>query len=135
VRRDLLPGPLSDPGVLARLDAMLAELRALRKLYLTNIGVDADDGNLTELLHAIRDWTRGNYSFSVSELITHARLPAATNLRAAIIAAIGGLDAGAGKRLGQLLRRNACRNINGLQIRREGHDGAGAIWAITSYAQ
>ena len=135
MKYDLLAAPLLDPGVLARLDAMLSELKAIRRLCLASAGADAGDVKLGELLHAIQAWTCGDYAFSVSEVIAHARLPAATDLRAAIVAIIGDLDAGAGKRLGQLLRRNAGRNVNGLQVRREGSDAAGAIWAIASYAE
>ena len=129
-----MAAPVSDRGVLARLDAMLAELRGLLRRYVASVSEDIDDRKPAELLDAIRDWTRGAYCFTVSELIAHARLPAATTLRAAIVATIGVLDAAAGKRLGQLLRRNAGRNVNGLQIRREGRR-AGARWAITSYVE
>src|SRR3954453_21606251 len=96
---------LKRPYVVTRLDAMLNELRPLRRLYLGRVGADVEDAKLAELLRAIRDWTRGDYSFSVRELLEHASLPAATALRAAIVANIHELDGTAGKRLGQLLPR------------------------------
>jgi hypothetical protein len=135
VKRDLLAVPVSDARILARVDALLSELRAFRALYLDSVGIDADDAKLAELLREIQTWTKGDYAFSVSEVIAHARLTTATNLRAAIVSVIGELNKEAGKRLGQLLRRNAGRNVNGLRIHREGSDGAGAIWAITSCAE
>lgn len=132
MKRDMFAVASRDSDVVTRLDAMLAELRALRRLYLAGVGADAEDAKLAELLHAIREWTRGDYAFSVRELLEYASLSAATAVRTASVANIRELDATAGKRLGQLLRKNTGRNINGLQIRREGSDSAGAIWTITS---
>ncbi len=43
MRRDLLAASQSDPGILTRLDEMLAELRQIRKFYLASVGGDADD--------------------------------------------------------------------------------------------
>ena len=130
MKRDVSADRLHDPGILGRLDTMLAELRELRRLYVQSSGTD-EDAALAELLREIQVWIGGDYCFSISELVAHAELPRATTLRGAIVAIIGDLNKGAGKRLGNLLSRNAGRTVNGLKIHRQGHDSRGTIWAVS----
>jgi hypothetical protein len=59
-------------------------------------------------------------------------LPTRRLLRLALEAAVGELDATAGRRLGNLLRRLAesRANCGGWSVERVGEDAAGALWVL-----
>ena len=80
------------------------------------------------LLYEISIWCGEHHSFSVSELVMHARLPLAEGLRSAIIDAVGEMNA---RRLGQLLLRHVNRDIAGVRIYRLGVDSDGVIWGLS----
>jgi len=106
------------------------ELRALRLAggHIKNVERDAADA---ELLRAIVATERRDSDFTAAEAVEHALLPEPEfePLRAAIIAAVGSLDA---RRLGKCLRRieNAGRSISGLAVHRLRADRNGAVWKI-----
>ena len=66
-------------------------------------------------------------AFSCSELIAHARLDAAHELRAALLRCVGALNA---RKLGRLLAPVEGRPIAGLRVVRIASDAHGVIWSL-----
>jgi hypothetical protein len=83
----------------------------------------ADRAVLSTVLPTIAA-TVGDRVFTVSELVAHAQLPAATELREAIATA-GGAHA-----LGRLLKRGEHADVGGLALETLGVDRDGRMWRI-----
>lgn len=102
------------------LEIVREELRQIREVVMPR-GASLED---TALVIAIRRHV-ADAVFSVGDLIEHARLPQASALAAAIVAAVGALNA---RKLGQRLRRLEGEQCDGIEIVRVSSDRDGAVW-------
>jgi hypothetical protein len=106
------------------LTALLDEMRAVRRLLEEARRPEPGEARYAELVRAIAATARERV-FSSAELIQHAEV--ATELRAAIVSAIGSLNA---RKLGRALRRVEGTDIAGLVVARVGADSGGVSWRI-----
>lgn len=120
---------------LAELDALRAEVRDLRRqveaMTPPRRRLNRDDEARALLMVPALAAAVGSRCFTVAELCQLAAtdLPGAGAVRRAIVGAVG-LDAGAGKRLGHLLRRLSGIAIAGVTIERIGDESSGAVWCV-----
>jgi hypothetical protein len=86
----------------------------------------------TELLPALASHFDGVFGAREVLHFVGVDLPTRRLLRLALEAAVGELDATAGRRLGHLLRRlaEARADFGGWSVERVGEDSAGAVWLL-----
>jgi hypothetical protein len=108
-------------GIADRLDALIAEVRAVRRL-LEARQAPRDDRHAA-LLQAIAG-AAGTAAFTAAELIAHAQVEGA--LRSALMASCG-MNA---RKLGRMLRRLEGAELGGYAIERCGEESAGVIWTV-----
>lgn len=112
------------------LPLILAELQALRR-EVAELRAERERAPATgaePLVRVIADFV-GARAFTAKELVEHSELPAAAELRAAIVAGIGSANP---RKLGKLLRAIEGRAFCGLSVRGVGSDRDGRIWCIAS---
>lgn len=123
--RERFASPSADPAEL--LAAILDELRLLRRdLAARAPAVSSDDGKLGALLAAIHG-SIADRIFSAGDLLIHSRLPIASNLHAAILAAVGAANA---RKVGKAMARAEGRNLGGLVVVRVDSDSTGILWSV-----
>ena len=99
---------------------ILDELRGIRRALERRHAPDTTAEKLLEAIHA----HAGARPFGASELIRHACLAGAAELREAI----GGMNA---RQLGRALRRIEGRELGGLILFRDGEDRTGLVWRVS----
>lgn len=121
----------------ARLDLLLkgqqrlfSEVAALRQAFETSRRREPSPqaDTAADMLRAIRA-NCGEYVFTCADLVEHATLPAAEDLRAAIVTAVGSLSP---RRIGKALAALEGRDIGGLSVHRLGSGRDGVEWRVAS---
>jgi len=116
--------PTDEPEALALLRQILERLVAIEaRLAVRKPEISAADA---ELVRRIAEAV-GARTFSGWEVVDHARLPGAADLRAAVVAAIGSENS---QRLGKRLQRVEGQDVGGLRVVRVGVDRDGVLWRI-----
>lgn len=119
---------MSGEAILASLQAILGELRAVHAAIAGGRAAGRPDAADAELLRAIA-MSVGDHVFCAADLFDRVRPgPGSDPLQAAIVAATGDLSA---RKLGKLLRRIEGRNLDGFEVIRTGLAAReGLIWQV-----
>jgi hypothetical protein len=111
---------------LALLRQIAADVQALRAAFERRPDAVPTPDVAAPLVQAIAA-TCGDLAFSAAELVRHAALPEFATLRAALIAAVGELNA---RRIGKWLRKVEGVDLGGLRVIRLALDRDGVVWQI-----